>query len=88
MAARYPHSNMSAVDLADHYALTGSNGRALAWLERAYHARAFALFTIRFDKTIPSTLFEEAGWQELWQESLFIGGPHMKRFATELASGK
>jgi hypothetical protein len=27
MAARYPHGNLSAVDLADHYALTGSNGR-------------------------------------------------------------
>jgi hypothetical protein len=73
MAARYCDSTMSAVDLADNYALTGNHRRALEWLERAYDAKAFALFTIRLDKAIPSTFFEDAGWQTTVAKTLVQG---------------
>ena len=88
-AARYPHSGMTAVDLGDNYALTGNDRRALEWLTRAYDARAFTLFTIRFDRGIPPSFFEGAGWKALWQRPLFQEwlAAH-ERVVAELGSGR
>lgn len=89
LAARFPNSNMSAVDLADNYAVTGNNRRAVEWLARAYDAKKFTLFTIRFDKSISPAFFDDPGWKALWQRPLFKEwqAAHEK-IAAELASGK
>jgi TolB-like protein len=70
VAAKFPNIGLSASDLADNYAVAGSFDAAMTWLDRAYAAKEFALFTIPYDKAIPPAFFETPKWKEFWSRPL------------------
>jgi len=70
VAAKFPNIGFSATDLADNYAVGGGFDAAMRWLDRAYAAKEFALFTIPYDRAIPPAFFETPKWKEFWSRPL------------------
>lgn len=69
-AAQFPNVGMSATDIADNYAAAGIFEKAMTWLDRAYDAKEFALFTIPYDAAIAPAFFQTPKWKAFWNRPL------------------
>jgi len=89
MASRFSSLDMPAADIGDDYAVAGGSESAFPWLQRAYDAKEYQLFTIGFDRAIPPEFFGKPGWKALSQRPLFKDwqAAHDK-LASELASAE
>jgi TolB-like protein/tetratricopeptide (TPR) repeat protein len=87
MAARFSGLDLPAADIGDNYAVAGDTQKALAWLERAYDAREYQLFTIHTDRAIAPRFFAEPRWVALTQRPLYRDWRQAHdRLARELAA--
>jgi TolB-like protein/DNA-binding winged helix-turn-helix (wHTH) protein/tetratricopeptide (TPR) repeat protein len=68
--AQYP-SGMSAVGLADNFAVLGDTHSAILWMERGLAQKDFDVFSVPFDRAIPRPLSADPGWKALTQVPLF-----------------
>ncbi|HEY4115035.1 MAG TPA: hypothetical protein VGM17_13355 [Rhizomicrobium sp.] len=72
LAAEFPNGDLYATEIGDNYAVAGDYDSAIGWLNKAYDLREFVLFTIPYDKAIPSDFFDTPGWKTLWQRPLAL----------------
>ncbi|HEY1614060.1 MAG TPA: winged helix-turn-helix domain-containing protein [Rhizomicrobium sp.] len=70
-AAQYPNGPLRAVDLADNFAVMGDAHSAVEWMERAYAQQDSYMFQVKFDRSIPQSVFANPEWKALMQKPLF-----------------
>ncbi|MBV9569745.1 MAG: winged helix-turn-helix domain-containing protein [Alphaproteobacteria bacterium] len=63
--------NLDAQSIAENYIGLGDRTTALAWINRAYEADDYGLYSLPYDKELPRSFFQTTEWKELTQRPRF-----------------